>query len=400
MTAVAAPASRDRLATWCGWMTFAALAASPLVAWLGPLGFPILIGAVGLLGLPALRIAEPDRPVAVLLLLALLWAGVSSVWSPYHATKIDHDTAAKLALQLPLYWAAVCVARRAEPRLKQLALAAFALGSALFGVVLIAEAATDAGIYERLHFAFYQPIRHDFAEVNIGHSSFILALTWPLALAAAWKSRLSGWIAVVMGVGVVAAAIRFASDAPVIAVPLAAVVFLAAWRWPTAAPRTLAWAAAAYWLLAPVLVLGLRATGRYEAIEHAIPPSWSMRMGFWDHAVAWTADHPIRGWGLDASRMFGPGIILHPHDDALQVWLELGAVGAALAAAIWWLTIRRAARPHSNLATAAAAASASVYLLFGALNFGAWQEWWLAMGALVAMVLALLAEPAASRAST
>ncbi len=39
------------------------------------------------------------------------------------------------------------------------------------------------------------------------------------------------------------------------------------------------------------------------------------------HAVDWIADKPLQGWGLDASRMFGPGIVLHPHDAALQVWL-------------------------------------------------------------------------------
>jgi len=399
MSAVAA-APRDRLAGWCGWVVATVLALTPLVGWLGPLGLPILIGVAGLAGLPTLRISDEDRPIVVLLLAALLWAAVSSLWSPFHPTKIDHNTAAKLGLQAPLYWAAICAARRADPQLKQAALLAFALGSALFGVVLLAEAATDAGLYERLHFAFYQPIRHDFAEVNIGHASFVLALIWPLALAAAWKTRLSGWVALAMVLGVLAAAIRFGSDAPVISVPLAAIVFLAAWRWPSGAPKVLAWLAAAYWLLAPAMVVALKESGRYEAIQQAIPLSWSMRMGFWSHAVEWMRDHPMRGWGLDASRAFGPGIILHPHDDALQVWLELGAAGAGLAAALWWLALRRLARPASNLATAGAAASASVYLLFGALNFGAWQEWWLALGALLVMLVSLIAAPLPAQAST
>jgi hypothetical protein len=36
------------------------------------------------------------------------------------------------------------------------------------------------------------------------------------------------------------------------------------------------------------------------------------------------------------------------------------------------------------------AACAAVYLLFGAINFGVWQEWWLALGALVVAFGALL----------
>jgi hypothetical protein len=52
------------------------------------------------------------------------------------------------------------------------------------------------------------------------------------------------------------------------------------------------------------------------------------------------------------------------------------------------------------VAVAAVAASASVYLLFGALNFGVWQEWWLGLGALVAVVAALLLEPPSAETST
>jgi O-antigen ligase len=99
--------------------------------------------------------------------------------------------------------------------------------------------------------------------------------------------------------------------------------------------------------------------------------------------------------------MFGPGIVLHPHDDALQLWLELGLVGVLLAAGVWWSAVSRLARPVRDLGAATVVASAGVYLLFGALNFGVWQEWWLALAALIAVVAGLMADQAApSRAST
>jgi O-antigen ligase len=157
----------------------------------------------------------------------------------------------------------------------------------------------------------------------------------------------------------------------------------------------------AYLLIAPAVVWAVRATGHYGAIEHAVPLSWSMRMTFWSHTVDWIGDHPLRGWGLDASRMFGPGIVLHPHDDALQLWLELGVLGVLLAAGIWWSAVSRLARAERDIGAAAVTASAGVYLLFGALNFGVWQEWWLALAALIAVAAALMAGGAApSRAST
>lgn len=390
----------DRLAAWCGWVMIAGAALTPLLGWLGPMGFALVVALAGLLCLPALRIEDADRPLAVLLLLALIWAAVSTAWSPYRPTKVGANTALKLALLLPLYWSAICAARRADPRLKRIALSVLAWGSALFGLVLLVEFATDARLYETLHFAFYEPIRHDLSEVNIGHSTFVLALVWPLAAAAAVRTGAPSWLALPMGAGVLAAAIRFGSDAPVIAVPMAALVFLAAWRWPRGTPVALAWTAAVYSLGAPAVIWAIRATGRYEAIERAIPKSWSMRMGFWGHAFDWIGDRPLRGWGLDASRMFGPGIILHPHDNALQVWLELGLAGALLAAGIWLAAVRRLARPEPDIAAAAATASASVYLLFGALNFGAWQEWWLALAALIAMLAALFRDEPAHPEST
>jgi O-antigen ligase len=82
--------------------------------------------------------------------------------------------------------------------------------------------------------------------------------------------------------------------------------------------------------------------------------------------------------------MFGPGIVLHPHNGPLQIWLELGAVGAVAAAAFWGLALARLSRPAPSLAAAATAACAAVYLL-SSVNFGVWQEWWLALGALIAV---------------
>ena len=49
---------------------------------------------------------------------------------------------------------------------------------------------------------------------------------------------------------------------------------------------------------------------------------------------------------------------------------------------------------------AVAAASACAYLMIGAVSFGIWQEWWLALGALVVAVIVALrrVRPAAGSA--
>jgi O-antigen ligase len=388
MTASAAP-PRDRLATWCGWVLVAAIAVTPPLLWLAPMGFAALIGAVGVFCLPAVRMDDEDRPAALILFGLLIWAAVSTTWSPYHPKNAGGSTILKLAFELPLYWSAICGARRADPRLKALALRILSWGVAASGVILLIESLTDGVTYQWLHEGFYSPIRHDYAKAHLGHSTFVLALLWPLAaLGAAPKMR--PWLALGMLAGLGGAAVAFGSDAPVITIALAPLVALAVYRWPRSAPKLLAIVAVIMFLCAPMVVWAVRESGDYSSIQHAIPLSWSIRMSYWSHAIDWIRDQPLRGWGLDASRMFSPGIVLHPHDGALQVWLELGFFGAAAAAVFWAITIMRLAGPSPSPTKAAVAGSAAVYLLFGALNFGIWQEWWLALGAQVIMLAAVL----------
>jgi O-antigen ligase len=171
----------------------------------------------------------------------------------------------------------------------------------------------------------------------------------------------------------------------VLAVGLAIAAGLLVWIWPRPAPKALGAAAAVFVLLMPVALLAIVHSG----LPFNLPLSWSERMGYWTFATARIAEHPLRGWGLDASRTFGAAIGLHPHNGAIQTWLELGVLGATLMALAWALAFRRLADDARSLVTAAAAASAAVYLFFGSVSFGVWQEWWLALGALVAVIAAL-----------
>ena len=43
MTTVAAAQPRDRLSLWCGWVLIGAAGLIPLLGWLAPLGFALLL---------------------------------------------------------------------------------------------------------------------------------------------------------------------------------------------------------------------------------------------------------------------------------------------------------------------------------------------------------------------
>lgn len=390
-------AADDRLGAVCGWGLAAVLALAPLIAWLAPLGFAPLVALLGLAALPALRVSEEDRPATLAIIIGVLWACGSMVWSPYRPKDLEGATALKLALQAPLYWSALCAARRASPRARFWALRLYAWGLAALGVLLLAEAMTGAGIYRALRVLTHDPIRPDLAVKNVAQTTFVLALLWPTAAVAGARTGAGRWLAAPMLAGVVAGGHALGADAPLIAAALSTLVTAAVFWRPRAAPAILGVLAGLMFLIAPYVVMLARVSGLYARLEAAVPLSWSERMGYWRHAADWISDHPLRGWGLDASRMFAPGIRLHPHDAPLQIWLELGVIGAVAAAVLWVVIFMRLRRSRPDAALAAAAGSAVAYLVFNAVSFGVWQEWWLALGALAACAgTAVARQPAAA----
>jgi O-antigen ligase len=148
-----------------------------------------------------------------------------------------------------------------------------------------------------------------------------------------------------------------------------------------------------YWIAAPLAVLTGVRFGLIHALRPFVQKSWDERLDIWTFSAAKIVEKPWMGWGLDASRTFGSAISLHTHDAAIQIWLELGAVGAVIVAAFWigvWSAIELLAR-RDRTAAAAAAGAATAYLAIGGLSFGVWQEWWLGLGAMAAVACICLA---------
>jgi O-antigen ligase len=186
--------------------------------------------------------------------------------------------------------------------------------------------------------------------------------------------------------------------------------------------RLLALAALAIGIATPVLV-------RVE-----IPPEWGCRLvaakasaahrlAIWHFVSEHIPDHPIVGWGLDASRALPGGqatvrlescpdpaggplavdavgnvLPLHPHNAALQVWLELGLVGVALTSVLALWAMGRASR-LVRTGRDAAIVGATTLSLFAVefVSFGVWQAWWICAALMVAaFARAALSDHAAS----
>jgi exopolysaccharide production protein ExoQ len=133
-------------------------------------------------------------------------------------------------------------------------------------------------------------------------------------------------------------------------------------------------------------------------------PSALHRIYIWDFAAERVHERPVAGWGLDAARRIPGGdaqivvrrcheisqsdrpvidsqiMPLHPHDAIMQIWLELGGIGAALGFGALILLLARAfgaAAWRNRFAQAGFAGSTLAGISVALVSFGIWQEWFL-----------------------
>jgi O-antigen ligase len=129
------------------------------------------------------------------------------------------------------------------------------------------------------------------------------------------------------------------------------------------------------------------------------------RLLIWSFAGDRIAERPLTGWGLDASRAIPGGsdpirpgeawMPLHPHNAALQIWLELGIPGAvlfALFAALVWGALARVEWPRLFAGAAGAGLAIAFVGCFG--TYGIWQEWWLGTMAFCLFLVLVMARAA------
>ena len=110
------------------------------------------------------------------------------------------------------------------------------------------------------------------------------------------------------------------------------------------------------------------------------------RLEIWDYVGRYALQHPFHGFGIEATRaveafdtaeIYQKGVtILHPHNFALQLWIEFGLLGVLPAAALaGFLLYRLAALPTtmSRLGVGVFTACLSI----AATGYGLWQSWWI-----------------------
>ncbi len=373
-----------------------------LVKGMAPL-FALVAVAVLVLGLMRDR-AVPlvPGPVAFSLAALVLWALLTWFWSitPGETLKTGISLAATLFGGVVLFAGGA----RLEGGRKRVFENGLMLGGAIgFGLIAF-ELATNAWLSLNLNLWLNKRtlfmIQGSYtATLNPGFAAAALFF-WPWSMTV-W-SRLPR---IVSGPGIAAVFSLFLfgdADAVVFGLVAGTAVFAAGLALPRHMPRILGVVIAVGVLTAP-MVPGLLPDPQQPGPQQSwLTPSAAHRIIIWNVAAGHIKDKPIAGGGFDTTRglysqkdrivlrfpdradgqKWGPTfyepIPLHPHNGVLQVWLELGALGALIVLVLLVSVVRAIDRfIEARLARAVALGSLTTGLAIASISFGIWQSWWL-----------------------
>lgn len=126
------------------------------------------------------------------------------------------------------------------------------------------------------------------------------------------------------------------------------------------------------------------------------------RLEIWDFIARHALSQPLYGFGLEAAsyierfetaKLYAPvEHILHPHNFALQIWLEFGALGAALAALTQAAILKKIYDLGPNNAQRILPVFIAV-IAAAATSYGLWQAWWLGVFTLLPVLCLLSLNP-------
>jgi exopolysaccharide production protein ExoQ len=380
------PDRADRGRSWL----FAALEAGLCVAAL--LFFPLLVlvprgiaplaSITGLLGLGLVYAKSRHSlfshllsvPAGILIGLTI-WGALSASWAPDppHSLLQSARFAGLLIVAAMAMAAAALVS--APRRLTALMLAGFVLAIAMVMLDLATSGALSKNFSDRV----YQP-----AWLNQASDAFAILLLPTAAMLAASGYELAGLLfAVLAATTIFSLAGTTAKMALTAAIPIALLCYY--WRAPIA--RIAAVLSVLVIVTAPLTFARLDRVSGMTQVADWVKFSAAHRLLIWSFVGDRIAEHPLRGWGLEASRAIPGGsepirtdqtwLPLHPHNAPLQVWLELGVPGTVLFALLcgwFWLAIGSIEWPR--LYGAAACGALTAAFIASTATYGVWQEWW------------------------
>ncbi len=372
------------------------LCAVPAAMALANRSSPVVVGLAALLFLAAALIedrrgawrnlsAPLTTPLGLCALAFLGWCGLSLAWSPFPGLSL------KVAGEFtPTLAGAYLLARLAPGRMAPGAASLGAWMLALACAFIVVDLASDLALRRLLggRIAYFVHNRPAMTILLIG-----------IPLAGLLTMRRQRWAVIVVVALCLAAILRSVSGAASLGLVAALATALVVRLAPKRVALGLAGAGLGFALtIAPIEGDVLQRFMPEAAHQRLVQSSSRARVAIAQSFGAAVAAEPWRGAGYGTSARFAEvpaaaGLapefremlaVGHPHNSFLQVWAELGIIGAALAGAILMLMLTAlAALPRASHLPALSLVAAAAAIAF--VEHGAWQSWWTAgLGAAIA----------------
>lgn len=356
----------------------------PVLLVLSTASLPVALGVAAILAIWAARRdgiawALPREPLVWLCLLLLLWAALASLWS------FRVERALLLALRLGAIGLAggilIAVALRLQPAERARAARWLCIGFA-FGLAIFLFERLTGGL---LHNLSLEPGRERTTLSVLNRAATGLALlVWPVT--AALYRGAAGRLAWLMPPALLGLLFFYESQAAVIGAAAGCAILLFTQLSLRAAMMTAGGILLVAILAGPLIADWAPVPSVYES--GWIAYSAKHRLHVWDFAADRIFERPLFGWGFDSShKMPNMGvqpfegdnrvIPAHPHNAVLQIWLELGLVGALIALALL-LSVWRLIGRLSGFDQAAAVALLVAGFAVACISYGIWQSKWIA----------------------
>lgn len=331
------------------------------------------------------------------------WISIASLWSinPIEALKLDLRLVGVTIAGLLLLNAV----EAQDQETKRSIAKALLIGVILASMFLLVESLLNAPITKTLKGkeldAAMNLSRFNRGASFLGISLWVVFAIYSKKLSLVWK-----FLFPILPV----ALLYFApSESSLLAVVLAATWYLVFFVFPNVGFRVLP-------VFMIISVLSMPLVTRYveplydAESSQSIPFSAKHRFFIWDFVSSQILENPIRGWGFDSARDYpnngienyvhvdakgneraldGRIISLHPHNFALQVWLELGLIGAVLVSVIIWMVFGylKSRQLSGRVEIQAMLVSTFTVALLG---YGIWQNRWFVMFFIFAAMIPLI----------
>jgi O-antigen ligase len=376
---------------------------APVIGFVAPNGLAALLAISALAALVAGRLRDrrwPSPPVGLVILIAILigWAMLSAVWSINSTGTLSKLP--RFALLLMAGLVIVDAALRLDSDHRNMVFLYLATGLAIGLFCMVLDRVTGGHIRQLIT----GQVQDGTALLNTYNRSatvFVL-FVWPLTMRLA---RIHILAIVALWLLVLGVVLSLLSSAAVFAHILGGIGF----AFVALTPRIGCAVISALFVLsilgAPALPPSQTQAARLLETYEELPRSWYHRMLIGRFVADRIFERPLLGWGFDSSRdipgretqvgKYETALPLHPHNAALQWWLELGAPGAILGAALVIWLMRAIGRARATIIEKASAASlvlSTVTVSF--LSYGIWQSWWLATIWLAGAFMVALIGPA------